>query len=103
MLTLLLMARNEGRILKRCIDSAKDECDALLVVDTGSEDDTREVAEACGATVVRQPWVNFGVSRTASLEAARGLGAEFVLALDADMRHVSRSLRDYVKENPAAG
>ena len=44
----VLMVRNEGRILRRCIDALKDIADIILVVDTGSTDDTVTVAEDQG-------------------------------------------------------
>ena len=46
----LVMARDEGRILRRCVESLS-VCDAVLVVDTGSTDDTIDVADELGCVV----------------------------------------------------
>ena len=93
---LVLMVKNEGKILQRCLDSANAFVDAVLVFDTGSSDNTLEIAHAYKATKVevwQKPWCNFGVSRTQSLHTARAyavrlgwcLDKTYALVLDADM------------------
>jgi glycosyltransferase involved in cell wall biosynthesis len=49
---LVLMVKNEGRILQRCLDSAIAFVDAVLVFDTGSSDNTLEIAHAYKAAKV---------------------------------------------------
>jgi glycosyltransferase involved in cell wall biosynthesis len=59
-------------------------CDEIVVVDSGSSDATREIAEAAGARVLlRTPWPGFVAQRNAAVDAARN---DWVLALDADER-----------------
>jgi glycosyltransferase involved in cell wall biosynthesis len=82
MICLTLIARNEARCLARCLDSAAPFVDEMLVVDTGSTDDTREIALACGARVAEIAWRNdFSAARNFSLAQT---GAEWRLVLDAD-------------------
>ena len=85
------MVRNESRILRRCVESLSC-CERVLVVDTGSTDDTVELAESLGCYVRRHEWKDFGHNRTLSFREAQALapccGAEWVLALDADHRLV---------------
>ncbi|MDB5098549.1 MAG: glycosyl transferase [Cyanobacteria bacterium RYN_339] len=77
-----MIVRNEARSLARCLASAKPWVDELVVVDTGSTDETVAIAEAAGAKVVHFPWCDdFSAARNASLEAASGTWA---LILDAD-------------------
>jgi glycosyltransferase involved in cell wall biosynthesis len=65
-------------------------CDEIVVVDAGSTDRTRELAEAAGARVlVNAPWPGFLAQRRVGTGAAR---YDWVLALDADER-VSAALR----------
>ena len=69
----VLMVRNESRILERCIRSLGDCCDRILVVDTGSTDDTVEIAKRWGCAVRQHEWVNFGHNRSRSFAEARDL------------------------------
>ena len=51
----LVLTLNGERLLEKCLKSL-DFCDELLVVDSGSTDRTREIAQACGARIVVNPW-----------------------------------------------
>jgi glycosyltransferase involved in cell wall biosynthesis len=83
MLSLCLIVKNEQPVLDRCLSSARDAVDQIIVVDTGSTDDTVEIARDHGATVLRHDFadLDFAAARNRSLEAATG---DFALVLDAD-------------------
>ena len=53
-----MIVKNESAILSRCLKSAAGIADQILVVDTGSTDDTVKIAESFGATVIHSPWQN---------------------------------------------
>ena len=56
--------------------------DELIVVDTGSIDQSREIATTCGARVLEFPWTgHFSDARNTALDAAAG---HWILYLDAD-------------------
>ncbi len=77
-----LIARNEADNLPACLASVKDIAADLVVVDTGSTDDTRTVAASLGARVFEFPWCDsFAAARNESLRHACG---RWVLWLDAD-------------------
>jgi glycosyltransferase involved in cell wall biosynthesis len=79
---LTMIVRNESANLKRCLDSARLFVDSLIVVDTGSTDDTMHIAGQAGARVDSFKWVNdFGAARNYSLNIAN---ADWNLILDAD-------------------
>jgi tetratricopeptide (TPR) repeat protein len=81
-LTLAVIARNEEAVLGRCLDSVREVASEMLVVDTGSTDRTRAVAEERGARVLEFPWCDdFAAARNVALEAASGC---WILVLDAD-------------------
>ncbi len=81
-LSLCVIARDEAKVLGRCLASARSAVDEIVVVDTGSTDDTREIARAHGAVVVDRPWDDdFSAARNAALDVARG---DWILSLDAD-------------------
>ncbi len=83
MIRLVTIAKDEAAVIGRCLSSAAALVDDILVVDTGSSDDTVEVARSHGATVVERPWVSFGHNLTEALEL--GNDADWLLRLDADM------------------
>jgi glycosyltransferase involved in cell wall biosynthesis len=58
-------------------------CDEILVVDSGSTDDTCRIAEAAGARVIHNPWPGYSAQRNLALEHAVG---EWALEIDADER-----------------
>lgn len=77
-----MIVRDEAATLGRCLASIAGWCDELVVVDTGSVDDTVEVARSFGARVDALPWTgDFAEARNRSLELARGA---WILYIDAD-------------------
>jgi glycosyltransferase involved in cell wall biosynthesis len=68
-LTITLIVRNEEQSLGGCLDSVQGLADEIVVVDTGSEDRTREVAAGRGARVVEFPWCDDFAAACAQLAA----------------------------------
>ena len=84
MLSGALIVRDESRVLSECLASIRDVVDEIVVVDTGSVDDSVEIARRYGARVIHHPWRDdFAQARNAALDAARG---EWILYIDADER-----------------
>ncbi|SHK82219.1 glycosyltransferase [Desulforamulus aeronauticus] len=82
MISLCMIVKNEARNLARCLNSAKDCVDEIIVVDTGSEDNTIAIAEQFGAKIFHYQWQeDFAAARNYSLDQATG---DWVLYLDAD-------------------
>ena len=83
-LSLCLIARDEEMMLPECLASVKGIVDEIIVVDTGSADQTRAIAQAAGARIVDHPWHDdFAAARNAALPVATG---DWILVLDADER-----------------
>lgn len=85
---LAMIVRNEGAIIRRCIESALPFVDTFCVIDTGSTDDTVAQLEQLrerlpGAQVHHSTFVNFAVNRTEVVQKAAPL-ADYTLLLDAD-------------------
>lgn len=79
---------NEGRIIRRLLDSIQNIVAEYVIVDTGSTDDTVEQIKKhpLPGVVLHHPFVNFGVSRTYALEQARTHSkCQYLLLMDADM------------------
>jgi glycosyltransferase involved in cell wall biosynthesis len=98
-LSAVLIAQNEEKTIEDAVRSVAF-CDEIVLVDSGSSDRTRELAEAAGARViVNAPWPGFVAQRDLATRAARH---DWVLALDADER-VSDALREEIESLRKAG
>lgn len=66
--TLVVIARNEAALIGGCLDSARAVVDAMIVLDTGSSDETVAIATATGAKVYPFAWSDdFAAARNAAL------------------------------------
>jgi glycosyltransferase involved in cell wall biosynthesis len=106
-LVLILMVRNESKILERCLNAVKDIVNAFCIHDTGSTDNTVEIAKTFLETghkgcITESKWQDFGYNRTISFIAAHeyvkkvgwDLKDTYGLLLDADMVFNPGTLRD---------
>ena len=82
-LTVVILTRDEEKHIRRCIQSVIAVADHCVVVDSGSIDNTVEIARSMGAQVLVNPWINYA---TQFNWAIRSLPAdtEWILRLDAD-------------------
>jgi len=83
-ISLAMIVKNEEEWLPKCLDSVKDIVDEIIIVDTGSTDKTKEVAEKYGAKIYDFTWVDdFSAARNFSFSKAT---KDWILWLDADDR-----------------
>jgi len=75
-----IITLNEQRNIARAIESLRC-CDEVVVVDSGSNDRTCEVAENLGARVVDAPWRGYAGQKNYATEQC---SHDWVLSLDAD-------------------
>jgi len=81
-LGLAMIMKNEAVNLSRSLAPAAPYVDEMVVVDTGSTDQSRDLARALGAKVLDFPWIgDFSAARNFGLAAA---GTDFILWLDGD-------------------
>jgi O-antigen biosynthesis protein len=77
----LIVRQNAGTI-GACLESLRPWVDELVVVDTGSEDDTPRLAAELGARVFHFPWVDdFSAARNESVRHSRG---RWIFWMDSD-------------------
>ncbi|MHB1627059.1 MAG: glycosyltransferase [Bacilli bacterium] len=82
LLSACLIVKDEQWTIRKCLDSLQGVADEIIVVDTGSTDDTIAIAQEFGAQIHAFPWNgNFSDARNESLRHASG---DFILAIDAD-------------------
>ena len=88
-LSLALIVKNESRCLARCLRSVQGVVSEIVVVDTGSTDDTVRIARECQARTVDFAWGDdFAAARNFALAQTTG---DWILVLDAD-EHASPAL-----------
>jgi len=81
-ISLCMIVKNEEDTLARCLASAKDIADEIIIVDTGSTDRTKEVARAFTDHIFDFVWIDdFSAARNYSFSLAT---QEYILWLDAD-------------------
>jgi Glycosyltransferases involved in cell wall biogenesis len=81
-ISLTMIVRNESAHLVACLESVKDAVDEIIIVDTGSTDDTVRIAQRYTPYVYKFPWNNdFSSARNFAIEHASG---DWILAMDAD-------------------
>jgi tetratricopeptide (TPR) repeat protein len=82
LLSFCLIAKNEAESLPRCLTSVAPYVDELIVVDTGSTDGTREIAESFHAKVFNFKWIDdFAAAKNYAIAQAN---SPWILMLDAD-------------------
>ncbi|MEZ5065207.1 MAG: glycosyltransferase family 2 protein [bacterium] len=101
-LSVLVPTRNEAANLEECLRSVAF-ADEIVVVDSESTDDTREIAERCGARVLVHPFAGHAAQKNWGLERVTH---DWVLILDADERAtpaLAREVRDVLAAPAAPG
>jgi len=80
-LSVVVVAMNEERTIGRVLESIRPIADEILLVDSGSQDKTIEIAEKLGARVVHQDWLGYAGQKNFALSLAK---SDWLLSLDAD-------------------
>ena len=81
-ISLCMIVRDEEAVLGRCLESVRGIADELIVVDTGSNDGTKDIAAAHGAKVYDFVWIDdFAAARNAAFAKAT---MSYILWMDAD-------------------
>jgi glycosyltransferase involved in cell wall biosynthesis len=100
-LSLCVITRDAADELAACLRSAAFAAD-IVVVDSGSRDDTVETARRLGARVLEHPWQGFGPQKQFAVANAQH---DWVLCLDADERvtpELAASLAALFRPGPPA-
>lgn len=81
-ISLCMIVKNEEDVLDRCLTSVEAAVDEIIIVDTGSTDNTIDIAQRHHAKLYSFKWIDdFAAARNYSFEAA---SMDYILWLDAD-------------------
>ncbi|NOU79231.1 glycosyltransferase [Paenibacillus sp. LMG 31459] len=102
-LSLVMIVKNEESTLRRCIDSVSKYVDEIIIVDTGSTDNTKSIALEYQSRVFDYRWTSdFAAARNFALEQATG---EWSLVLDADeyiTNECADEIHSFISHSPVA-
>lgn len=80
--SLCMIIKDEEQFLRRCLNSVVNQVDEIIIVDTGSADNSIHIAEEFSAKIYPYQWEqDFSAARNFSIEQATG---DYILVLDAD-------------------
>ena len=79
--SVVLITLNAASTLTKCLQSCAGLTDDIVVVDSGSQDNTIEIAQYHHARVIHQDWLGFGKQKQFAVSQAK---YDWVLCLDAD-------------------
>ncbi len=96
-LSVVIITLNAAREIEACLKSVA-WADDIVVVDSGSRDDTTDIARRHRARVVQQDWLGYGPQKRFAVAQAKN---PWVLSLDADER-LSEELSESIRRELAA-
>ncbi|MDE5995713.1 MAG: glycosyltransferase family 2 protein, partial [Eubacterium sp.] len=81
-ISLCMIVKNEEKVLARCLESIKNAVDEIIIADTGSTDNTKEIAKKYTDKIYDFEWVDdFSKARNFSFSKA---SKDYIMWLDAD-------------------
>lgn len=86
-ITGMIITLNEAHNIRECVKSLRQVCAEIIVVDSGSSDNTQEIATDLGAKVYQQAYLGDGPQKNHGLQFASN---KWVLSIDADERLSSK-------------
>lgn len=98
LISVAMIVKNEATLLKACLDSVKAAVDEIVIVDTGSEDETIDIARIYTDKVFSFPWQeDFSAARNFAVEQC---SSKWILSIDADeqLEDNGNSLRELIAD-----
>lgn len=101
MLSIVIITKNEAHIIGNTLRSVEDISDDIIIVDSGSTDDTIAICKKYNTKIIQTKWEGYGANKNKGIEVAKN---NWILSLDADetidaeLKKTIIQLRD-LKEN----
>ncbi|WP_262964909.1 glycosyltransferase family 2 protein [Methylobacter psychrophilus] len=103
-LTVVILTFNEERHIQRCLESLNGLASRVIVVDSQSTDQTREIALKLGVDVLINPFINQAIQFNWALDHS-DITSDWVMRLDADeivTLKLAEQLRQHLSSTPNA-
>ncbi len=94
-LSVVILTFNEAMHIERAVRSVKPVADRVFIVDSGSTDGTRDLAEELGCVVLNNPWTNYATQMNWALDNCP-IQTTWVMRLDAD-EYLTDELQEELK------
>lgn len=98
MISVIIIIKNEEKNLARCLQSVS-WADEIVLLDSGSQDKSLEIASAFGCKIHKTDWPGFGPQKQRALELAQG---SWVFSIDADevvSAELKQEILNFVADN----
>lgn len=96
MLSVIILTHNESMHIRRAIESVRDIADHIYIVDSGSTDNSIEIAESLGAKTSFHPWLNHATQLNWAIDQLPK-DTQWVMRLDAD-EYIDDELREQIAQ-----
>ena len=80
-LSVVIITKNEAHIIANTLQSLLAVTSDIVIVDSGSTDETVAICKKYNATVIQTDWSGYGINKNKGIEAAKN---NWILSLDAD-------------------
>ena len=80
-ISVVIITKNEAHIIANTLESLKAITDDIVIVDSGSTDDTIVICKKMNAHVIETGWAGYGINKNLGIKAAKN---DWILSLDAD-------------------
>lgn len=100
-ITALILTANESKHIARCLRSLQGVVDQVVVVDSGSTDETVAICRQWGAEVHHNPWRNYSTQLNWGLDHG-DIRGDWCLRIDAD-EYLSERLRESLRQRVLEG
>ena len=79
--SIVIITKNEAEIIAKCIVKARLITDDIIIVDSGSTDETLEIAHSFGCRIFKTFWDGYGANKNKGIDVAK---YDWILSIDAD-------------------
>ena len=80
-ISVVIITKNEAHIIANTLQSLQAVTNDIVIVDSGSTDDTVAICKTYNATVIETGWSGYGINKNKGIDAAKH---DWILSLDAD-------------------